>query len=359
MRTRIPAFILAIVPFVIAACNGNKDTFVLHGTVQDGGNDSILVVGIDSRFERTDTIFLNKGQFKWTFRPDTVTALLLILPDGRRQPVFAEKGVSATLEIPAGNEKVRLSGGYCNDIYQSYYLASLNDTCVEQASARIDSVITRDPFNEVTPYLIYEQMVQKYHADEKDIQRLISRMSGNMQDAPYLVALKAEFLGTENSTAPLSSYAFFDSTGTRHLFANIGDLSDKLLVCVWNSWEGQKGFDARKQMEKLKSKYLDRRLSIIDLSIDVNRDRWKEAIKKDSLSWTSYIDQHGWHSRIVRTAKIQDTPCFVLFNEGRRVEYKTGNIDELDRKLNDVLSRKDLNKEKNGNKPIKLRTVFE
>jgi hypothetical protein len=41
------------------------------------------------------------------------------------------------------------------------------------------------------------------------------------------------------------------------------------------------------------------------------------------------------------------------------VEYKTGNIDELDRKLNDVLSRKDLNKEKNGNKPIKLRTVFE
>ena len=123
MRTRIPAFILAIVAFVVAACNGNKDTFVLHGTVQDGGNDSILVVGIDSRFERTDTIFLNKGQFKWTFRPDTVTALLLILPDGRRQPVFAEKGVSATLEIPAGNEKVRLSGGYCNDIYQSYVTA--------------------------------------------------------------------------------------------------------------------------------------------------------------------------------------------------------------------------------------------
>lgn len=358
MKRGFPALLLTIAAIVIAACNGKRDTFVLQGSIQDGGSDSILVTGLDFRFDRTETIHLNKGNFKWSFKPDTVTTLILILPDGRRQPVFAEKGVSSTLVIPSGNQAVELSGGYCNDLYQSYYLASLNDTCIEQASARIDSVITVNPFNEVTPYLIYDQMVLKYHAGESEIKRLISRMSGNMQDAPYLVALKAEFVGTDYSTAPLSSYILFDSIGTKIQFANIGDPSDKLLVCVWNSWQGDKGLQVRKQMEKLKNRYIDRRFFIMDLSIDVNRDRWLNAIKKDSLSWTSYIDRQGWQSRIVRTGRILDTPCYILFNENRRVEFKTDNLDELDYKLNDILPRKDQIPEI-GNKPLKLRTVFD
>lgn len=358
MRTRVPAVFLVLVSIVIAACS-HRDVFTLRGTIQDGGNDSILVIGLDSRFERTDTIRCNKGQFKWSFNPDTVTTLILILPDGRRQPVFAEKGVVSTLFIPSDGSQTKLSGGYCNDSYQSFYLASLQDTCVEQAAARIDSMITRDPFNEITPYLIYERLVLKYHAEQSVIEKLISRMSGNMQDAPYLVALKAEFSESlsASASAPPNLYNLFDSVGVRHQFANIGDLSDKLLVLVWSSWQ-EDGLIARLEMAKLRSRYLDCKFSVIDVSIDVNRDRWVQAISKDSLSWTSYNDPQGWYSRIVRTAKIRSLPIYVLYNESRRVIFKTDNMYELDQELSRVLSKKDTSK-KDPDKPLKFRTVFD
>ena len=73
---------------------------MLHGTVQDD-TDSILVVGLDSRFERVDTIVCSEGRFKWSIHPDTVTTLILVLPDGRRHPVFAEKDVESTITIPS------------------------------------------------------------------------------------------------------------------------------------------------------------------------------------------------------------------------------------------------------------------
>ena len=358
MRTRVPAVILIIVVFVIAACS-HRNTFTLRGTIQDGGNDSILVIGLDSRFDRTDTIRCNKGQFKWSFNPDTVTTLILILPDGRRQPVFAEKGVVSTLFIPSDNGPTKLSGGYCNDSYQSFYLSSMQDTCVEQAAARIDSLITTDPFNEITPYLIYDRMVLNYHAEQSVIEKLISRMSGNMQDAPFLVTLKAEFseAPSASASAPPNLYLLFDTAGVRQQFANIGDLSEKLLVLVWSSWQDD-GLLARQEMAKLRNRYVDYKFSVIDVSIDVNRDRWIQAVSKDSLSWTSYNDPQGWHSRIVRTAKIKKVPVYVLYNESRRVIFKTDNTFELDQELSRVLTKKDTQK-KDTDKPLKFRTVFD
>ncbi len=337
MKTRFSATLALIVLLLAASC-GKKDLFVLQGTVQDG-TDSILVVGIDSRFENVDTIFCNNGQFKWEFRPDTVTTLVLILPDGRFHPVFAEKGVESFITIPSHSGLFSVSGGQCNDSYQSFYLASLRDTSLEQTAARIDSFITRDPFSEVTPFLIYDQMVRKYHARESVINPLIKRMSGNMQDAPYLVSLKAEFEKEAANNLYFDAYALKDSSGITRQFVDIGGSSNSLLVCVWASWMGQPGFDARDTLRYFLDKYKGRNFNVIDLSIDVNVDRWKQSIIGDTVRWLSYNDPAGWESRFVKTTNLQTAPAFILFSSARRLLYKTTSIHDMDIELDKTLYR--------------------
>ena len=144
MKTRFSVITMLFFLLLSFSCGRHKDMFVLQGTVP-GNTDSILIVGLDSRFESVDTIFCHDGQFKWSFKPDTVTTLILVLQDGRRFPVFAEKDVVSTIVIPADSGLFSISGGYCNDSYQSFYLASQGDTAMEQTAARIDSFITRDP----------------------------------------------------------------------------------------------------------------------------------------------------------------------------------------------------------------------
>ena len=345
MKTRFSAIIALTVILLTASC-GKKDMFVLQGTVPEGA-DTIVVVGIDSRFENVDTIFSRDGQFKCKFRPDTVTTLILVLPDGRCHPVFAEKGVESFITIPSDSALFSVSGGYCNDSYQSFYLASQRDTSMEQTAARIDSFISRDPFSEVTPFLIYDQMVRKYHAPESAIEPLIKRMSGNMQDAPYLVSLKSEFSRDFATNSYLDNYSVTDSAGQKRSFIDIGGTANHLLVCVWASWMGNRGIQARDTLRYFLDKYQDRHLNVTDLSIDANPARWKEAIARDTVLWTSYNDPQAWESSIVKRATIRNAPVYVLFTGTKRLLFKSGSLAEIDSQLDKTLPKpRDDNKKK-------------
>ena len=345
MKTRFSAIIALTVILLTASC-GKKDMFVLQGTVPEGA-DTIVVVGIDSRFENVDTIFSRDGQFKWKFRPDTVTTLILVLPDGRCHPVFAEKGVESFMTIPSDTGLFSVSGGYCNDSYQSFYMASQRDTSMQQTAARIDSFISRDPFSEVTPFLIYDQMVRKYHAPESAIEPLIKRMSGNMQDAPYLVSLKSEFSRDFATNSYLDNYSVTDSAGQKRSFIDIGGTANHLLVCVWASWMGNRGIQARDTLRYFLDKYQDRHLNVTDLSIDANPARWKEAIARDTVLWTSYNDPQAWESSIVKRATIRNAPVYVLFTGTKRLLFKSGSLAEIDSQLDKTLPKpRDDNKKK-------------
>lgn len=335
---RLFPVIVTLVLLLSVSCGRNKDMFILHGTVQDG-SDSILVVGLDNRFEDADTIFCPNGQFTWKFRPDTVTTLVLILPDGRHFPVFAEKNVESFITIPSDTALFSLSGGPCNDAYQSFYLASTADSTLEQAVARIDSFITADPFSEVTPYLIYDRLVLSFHAPESTIEPLIIRMSGNMQDAPYIVSLKNEFNRDIPGNVYMDNVFVKDTLGSRHEFLQIGGASNHLLVFVWASWMDESVMELRDTLGYFLEKYSDRFFNVTDVSIDVNRDSWKNAVASDTVRWISYNDPNGWESRLVRASNLQTLPAFLLFTGTKRVIFKTTSIIDLDIELEKTLSK--------------------
>ena len=347
MKTRFSAIIASLLLFLaVSSCGRQKGMFVLQGTVHDG-TDSILVVGLDNRFPYVDTISCRDGLFKWSFRPDTVTTLILILPDGRQYPVFAEKDVRSEILIPEYPGLYTISGGQYNDAYNAFCLASANDSTMEQTAARIDSFITRDPFSEVTPFLIYDNMVRRYHAGEKDITSLVNRMSGNMQDAPYLVSLKSEFSRDFATNSYLDNYSVTDSAGQKRSFIDIGGTANHLLVCVWASWMGNRGIQARDTLRYFLDKYQDRHLNVTDLSIDANPARWKEAIARDTVLWTSYNDPQAWESSIVKRATIRNAPVYVLFTGTKRLLFKSGSLAEIDSQLDKTLPKpRDDNKKK-------------
>ena len=356
MKRGVFALLAVVLICLVASCNRQKGMFILHGTVQEGGDDSIIVVGIDSRFEKTDTIRYKDGRFKWSFSPDTVTTLIMLLPDGRQFPVFAEKDVEATATIPSDTGTYYISGGYCNDSFQSFYKASLSDTSMEQTAARIDSFITRDPFSEVTPYLIYNYMVKENHAEQSKIDALIKRMSGNMQDAPYLVSLKAEFDKNLGTNIYMDKVSVYDTTGTKYQFLNVGGSTNDLLVCVWSSWSGDVALQTREKLEYFLDKYSQRKLIVTDISIDPNRDRWKELISRDTVRWISYNDPDGWNSKFISNTNAKALPVFILFSGVKKIQYSTDSFTKIDAELDRALPKPQPEKKDTKNQsPKKLK----
>lgn len=331
--------ILILLLLSAAACNRNRNLFVLHGTLSGNSSESVVyVLGIDNRFDRIDTISFTGERFVWSFTPDTVTPLLLILPDGREQALFAEKGIEASLFVPDSGETM-VQGGYCNDSYQAFKSAAANDTAVNQIYTRIDSFITADPFSEVTPMLLYEYMVKKHHAKQLDIDNLIKKMSGNMQDCPFIGDLKSGFGAELTGNYYVSGIFLNDTTMQRISFSSVAE-NEHLVVCVWASWN-EKSDEARKKLSLLSEYYADRKFTIADISIDTNLERWKEAVKKDTVEWVSYCDTEGWNSRLLRDGLVEELPVYILFSGLKRIILKTGSLEEMDVRLDAELPLKE------------------
>lgn len=331
---------VAVLALLLPAGCREKGLFTLQGTIENGSNDSILVIGLDSRFDRTDTIRPSDGRFEWSFRPDTATTLILLLPDGREQPVFAERGVDARLYVPdtASGLVPTVTGSPENEAFSDFAMRSLHDVSFSQTAERIDSFIAADPFSEVTPYLIYEYAVRRWHAGRQDIMKLVNRMSGIMQDAPFLTNLKQE-MGSEDIRASryLERLNVYDTAGVKFDFADMGDRNNFTLVCIWAPWNGDEGLEARRDMDTLIDLFHGRHLVLADISIGPNPESWKKAVSADTLSWLSFIDHDGWNSRLVRMVPDIELPAYVLLTETKRVSFMSRSIDDVIYRLEGIL----------------------
>ena len=332
MRKAVSYAVVTVISALLLLCScRNRGLFTLNGTIENGSADSILVLGLDNRFAHVDTIRPQDGKFKWSFRPDTATTLILLLPGGLEYPVFAARGLELDMLVPdtARSTFPVITGSTDNELYYDFAMSALNDSSFEQTAARIDSFITRDPFSEVTPYLIYAYALKRWHADGQDIMRLIGKMSGIMQDAPFLSYLKPEFNEDDRKVSRyIDRMEIYDTTGYKRDLANLGDRNNYTLICLWASWNGEEGLEARRDMDTLIDLFHGRRLALTDISIDASVERWKESVRLDTLPWFSYIDYDGWNSKLIKLAPDIELPVYIFLTETKRFSFKARTIQE-------------------------------
>lgn len=319
--------ILLSLCLLLAACNRHKDDFVLEGTIAPEVGDTILVSGIDSRFTSIDTIICKDGSLKWSFTPDTTTTLVLSLADGRMHPVIADKGQHALIDIPqAGIGEITVTGDEYNRILQDFRRESAVDQLKKTTLARIDSLITTDPFSPVIPYLIYEYGVRIYHASPAELNELINRLSGSMQDDPFITELKSRFPKAEKRTVYLNDMMFID---TAHVSTNFSNFSRGMykLVYVWASYDEQ-SLKKREIMKKTAQKYsIEEDIIFADISIDTNPARWLKALESDTAdtaieNLTSFCDTKGWNSQLIEANHTNRIPTFLLLSPQDRLVHE-------------------------------------
>ncbi len=101
---------------------------------------------------------------------------------------------------------------------------------------------------------------------------------------------------------------------------NLSSFTGKvILIDFWASWCAPCRA-ANPYIQRLYKKYKSDGFEVFAVSLDVKKEAWLKAIKKDKLTYTLVIDNTGWNSKIAEQYYVDQLPTnFLLDKTGKIV----------------------------------------
>lgn len=330
----------SILLIFLSSC-GNKvtDTISLEGEIKGLGNDTVYIYGTDNLYNHIDTLIASNDKISATLSTDTLVATNLLFKNGEEYPLFLNKGNKIQIKGSMSQlSSLEIKGNVHNEELGQYQkaLKGLGKPSDKVLEEKAEAFIKSHNSSPASIYLLKEVFLQKPQPNFQKIKELINHMTGELKDRPYIVSLLKQ-IKEEEKVFPGKSAPYFRITNAKGKSINRYDFRNKyLLICFWASWDQQSRKTNAFLQQIYKEEKKNKKFSILSISLDINQERWKEAIQKDSLEWEQACDFNGWNTEIVNQFAIQTIPSNILLNPSGKIEGKNLSEEDIKNKLTEI-----------------------
>ncbi|KAA6349892.1 Thiol-disulfide oxidoreductase ResA [termite gut metagenome] len=324
----------------------------ITGNIAGIGTDTIYLYGANELPNLIDTIYVKNDKFFHTIQVDTTCLIMLLFNNGQTYPVFLDKKNS--INIKGNIEHLNLldvKGNPVNEELTSFLQSLENRGTVSEISIeeKVDSFICKNNSSPASIYLLDKYFVRTELPDNKRIKRLIEVMIGELQDKPYVQRLKevADRVEVMESGKMLPSFTLTNIKGNK--ISRFSIKSEYLLIYFWASWNDESRlanvelrkinriYANKEKTRKVKGKDNKKELAILGISLDTDKEGWKQAVKQDTLTWEQVCDFSGWNSDVVKQCAVLKLPTNVLINSTGKIIAYNIKQDSLSIKLQELI----------------------
>jgi peroxiredoxin len=301
---------------------------------------------VNNEFEKLDSVRAENGKFVFKGVQDStaVRYLSIVISGHQTNLVFFLENGSIRVKAVIDDEKQTFSitGTPANDAYQLFnnkkniieseenaIYKSFNDSTLseEQIAAKRQEIDVL----ENNLYALIKEEVEKninsavgiyllnsynyYYTDYSELVALLEKVPEQFQSNRTIVVL-SELAEKLKVTAVGQAFTDFEMETPDGKSAKLSDYAGKgkvVLVDFWASWCGP----CRSEMPRLVTmyeKYKSKGFEIVGVSLDANRESWKNGIEQLGITWPQISDLKYWQSEAGKLYGVRSIPHTVLIN---------------------------------------------
>ncbi len=294
---------------VLATAYAQKGKFNLFGKIADGDIYQLNFTGFPDQAD----VFLTSAKLNVT--GDVKALKKLVFTGSAAQDDYQ----SYTAKFDALKERLAKLAGVINKTPQSAKrdsLIHLYEKSKQKVLEQVELFVKAKPASPVTPFIIYvtspvDNDINSIEARYATLQPVAKETFYGREIAKLIAASKIGLEGTQAVD--------FTQNDTANKPVSLSSFKGKyVLVDFWASWCGPCRHE-NPAVVAAYNQYKDKNFTILSVSLDQNKDKWKQAIAADNLTWTHVSDLKYWQNEVAQLYHIQSIPANMLIDPNGKI----------------------------------------
>lgn len=198
----------------------------------------------------------------------------------------------------------------------------------------IEEFIAKNSSTVVAPFLSLRYLLSGYEIAQ--IETLVASFKDDAKKSVYTTNITDRLTVLKNSQggSPAPEFSMNDADGNPIALSSFK--GKYVLIDFWASWCGPCRAENPNVVAAYK-KFNKKGFDIFGVSLDDNKEKWLEAIKKDGLTWKHVSDLQGWGNAAAKIYGVNSIPHSVLLDKEGVIIAKNLRGEELLKKLEEVV----------------------
>lgn len=330
-----PLHILYIIAMalLLVSCGPSGSSFRIRGSFRDMQAGELYIYNLSSDNARIDTMTVQGGKFQYKGQAKDVTPYILVFPNGMEQVIFVGPGEDLEYEATANDLKNYVVNGSAENKLMNQFRQEtfpLDQSLVQDIAK---NYIKENAESPVAVYLLDKYFCQDSKTDYEELKALFKVVKEKQPRNRILLTLEREMSYPhqlqKGEKLPNVSLVKDDKSSVK-LWKESKDYN---LIVFWSTWMPN-GYDVLWRMRRNNRDYKEGgRLRTVAISLDIERHRWENAVRQDSIDIEHYCDGLSFESGVVKKFGISSLPYYILTDKSHKILEKSGDIQELDNDL--------------------------